>query len=234
MEPITHFMTGACLARAGFNRKAAYATVAMTLAAEAPDLDTLWSIGGPVAAFQHHRGITHTFLGLPFEAALIVGLLWIVHRFRMRRRGVVTSAPVRWGVLWWLALLALLSHLLLDYTNNYGLRPFFPFNPHWYAGSIVFIFEPIIFAALLAGLLLPVLFGLISSEVGARHNPFRGRGWAIAALLVMAAVWSWRTIEQQKGDPPRGDRGSLRRQRPQARLQMASSRCCASLQARTR
>ena len=37
MEPITHFMTGAVLARSGFNRKAAYATVAMTLAAEAPD-----------------------------------------------------------------------------------------------------------------------------------------------------------------------------------------------------
>jgi len=67
MEPITHFLTGACLARAGFNRKAAYATLAMTLAAEAPDLDTLWSAGGPVAAVQHHRGITHTLVGLPFE-----------------------------------------------------------------------------------------------------------------------------------------------------------------------
>jgi len=39
MEPITHLMTGAVLSRAGFNRKAAYATVAMTIAAEAPDLD---------------------------------------------------------------------------------------------------------------------------------------------------------------------------------------------------
>ena len=39
MDPITHFMTGACLARAGCNRKAAYATLAMTLAAEAPDLE---------------------------------------------------------------------------------------------------------------------------------------------------------------------------------------------------
>ena len=48
MEPITHLMTGACLARAGFNRKAAYATLAMTLAAEAPDLDMLWAAGGPV------------------------------------------------------------------------------------------------------------------------------------------------------------------------------------------
>ena len=67
MEPVTHLMTGACLARAGFNRKAAYATVAMTLAAELPDLDTLWSFDGPIAGFQHHRGITHTLVGVPFE-----------------------------------------------------------------------------------------------------------------------------------------------------------------------
>ena len=39
LEPITHFLTGAVLARAGFNRKTALATATMTLAAEAPDLD---------------------------------------------------------------------------------------------------------------------------------------------------------------------------------------------------
>src|SRR5271154_2740342 len=91
MEPVTHFMTGACLARAGFNRKAAYATLAMTLAAEAPDLDTLWSAGGPVAAFQHHRGITHTFVGLPFEGLVVIGAVWLVHRWRARR-GQVRAA----------------------------------------------------------------------------------------------------------------------------------------------
>src|ERR1700678_1187448 len=107
MEPITHLMTGACLARAGFNRKAAYATLAMTLAAEAPDLDTLWSAGGPIAAFQHHRGITHTFLGLPFEGAIVVGAVYLYHRWRLRRArkqpatgnlppATLTAAPVRW------------------------------------------------------------------------------------------------------------------------------------------
>jgi inner membrane protein len=65
MEPVTHFLTGAVLSRAGFNRRTAYATLAMTLAAEAPDLDVLWAIRGPVASFQHHRGITHTFLRRP-------------------------------------------------------------------------------------------------------------------------------------------------------------------------
>ncbi len=87
-------MTGACLARAGFNRKAAYATLAMTLAAEAPDLDTLWSIDGPIAAFQHHRGWTHTFLGLPFEAAFIVGAVWLFHRWRTRN-AIPPSRPAR-------------------------------------------------------------------------------------------------------------------------------------------
>ena len=86
MEPMTHLMTGACLARAGFNRKAAYATLAMTLAAEAPDLDVLWSADGPVAAFQHHRGITHTLVGLPFDGLVVLGAAWLFHRWRVRRR----------------------------------------------------------------------------------------------------------------------------------------------------
>ncbi len=206
MEPITHLMTGACLARAGFNRKAAYATVVMVLAAEAPDLDTLWSIDGPVAAFQHHRGWTHTFLGIPFEAAIVVGGVWLWHRWRSRRSSATQpphhhakrSAPVRWGLLYGFALIALLSHLLLDWTNNYGLRPFFPFNPRWYSGSFVFIFEPVMFVLLLIGLVAPSLFGLINSEVGVRKTPFRGRGWAIFALVGVVALWGWRAFEHEK------------------------------------
>jgi inner membrane protein len=200
MEPITHLMTGACLARAGFNRKAAYATVAMTLAAEAPDLDSLWSIDGPIAAFQHHRGWTHTFLGLPFEAAIIVGVVWLFHRWRTRRAspGKSPHAPIRWGLLYCFSLIALLSHLLLDWTNNYGLRPFFPFNPRWYAGSFVFIFEPVLFLILLIALVAPSLFGLISSEVGARKPVFRGKGWAIAALLATVTLWAVRFVQHQK------------------------------------
>ncbi len=214
MDPFTHLMTGACLARAGFNRKAAYATLAMTLAADAPDLDTLWAAGGPVAAFQHHRGITHTFLGLPFEGLAVVGVVWLVHRWRLRRAAIqpspaavaldstdetltrpLTAAPVRWGLLYGFVLIALLSHLLLDWTNNYGLRPFFPFDRHWYAGSFVFIFEPVLWGVLLVALIAPSLFSLISSEVGVRRTAFRGRSWAICALIAMAALWGWRWVE---------------------------------------
>ncbi len=201
MEPLTHLMTGACMARAGLNRKAAYATLTMTLAAEMPDLDTVFGVvgphAGPVAALEHHRGITHTFVGLPVEAALLIGVIWILHRWRVRR-GKTTVAPVRWGLLYLFALLALLSHLLLDWTNNYGVRPFFPFDAHWYAGSLVFIFEPVLFVALLLALVMPWFFGLIGSEVGARRERFRGRGWAIVALTVMVGLWGLRWVEHDE------------------------------------
>ena len=107
----------------------------------------------------------------------------------------LTAAPVRWGLLYGFALLAALSHILLDFANNYGVRPFFPFNPRWYAGSFVFIFEPVMFAALLVALVAPSLFGLIGSEVGARKPAFRGRAWAISALALIAVLWGWRWIE---------------------------------------
>jgi inner membrane protein len=219
MEPVTHILTGACLARTGFNRRAAYATLTMAVAAQFPDIDTLWSLRGAVESLQHHRGITHTFIGVPFEALVIVGAVWGLHRWRSARAArhaaaeratseatptparpqpPLTVAPVRWGLLYLFALVALLSHLLLDFTNNYGLRPFFPFNDHWYAASFVFIFDPAIFLLLLAALLGPALLRLVNAEIGARAENFRGRRWAIAALIGVVLLWGLRAFEHQR------------------------------------
>src|ERR1700751_4842797 len=82
MEPITHFLTGACIGRAGLNRKTAYATLAAVMAAEAADLDVLWGFAGPVEELKHHRGITHTFIAVPFVAAAALGVTWLHHRWR--------------------------------------------------------------------------------------------------------------------------------------------------------
>lgn len=216
MEPVTHVLTGACLARTGLNRRAAYTTLAMAIAAEFPDIDTLWSLRGPVAGFTHHRGITHTFVGLPFEAALIVAAIYAIHRWREKRYAQyipskpsegddhvailrpLTEAPVRWGLLYGFALLALLSHLLLDFTNNYGLRPFFPFNAHWYAASIVFIFDPLIFLLLLLALILPAVFALVHRELSRRRQPFRPRWWSAAALMLIVCLWTLRYVEHER------------------------------------
>jgi inner membrane protein len=99
------------------------------------------------------------------------------------------------GWLYLAALVAALSHLLLDWTNNYGLRPFFPFNPRWYAGSFVFIAEPVVWALLFLAMFMPWMLGLVGGEIGARKPQFRGRGWAIFALCGMVLLGCWRWAE---------------------------------------
>ena len=210
MEPVTHFLTGACIGRAGFNRKTAYATLAAVLAAEAADLDVLWGFAGPVEGLKHHRGITHTFWAVPVVAGAVAGALWLLDRgLKARRRNVagapfLSSAdekggsgrqPIHWGWLYLTACVAALSHLLLDWTNNYGVRPFFPFNPRWYAGSFMFIAEPVMWALLFVALFMPWVLGLADREIGARKQRFRGRGWAIFALSAMLVLGCWRWAE---------------------------------------
>jgi inner membrane protein len=210
MEPVTHFLTGACIGRAGLNRKTAYATLVAVLAAEAGDIDILWGLGGPVEELKHHRGITHTLIAAPVVAAATVGMVWLYDRWRTTRRLRKTSAlahdsktlqrpspqKIHWGWLYLTAIISALSHLLLDWTNNYGLRPFFPFNPRWYAGSLVFIAEPVMWVLLGSAIIIPALLGLVGGEIGARRPAFRGRGWAIFALTGIVLLWGWRRAEQ--------------------------------------
>ena len=201
MEPVTHFLTGACMSRAGFNRKSALATLTMVLAAEAADLDVVWLIKGPVASFHHHRGITHSFVGAPFVAAATVGFIWLLCRWRKSDdtlRILRSKLPVRWGYLYWLALIAALSHILLDYTTAYGIRMLAPFNWRWYSWDIVFIVDPLLLVVLIAGLTLPSLFGLVNEEIGARCKGPQGRGWAIFALTCMVLVWAYRDYQHRR------------------------------------
>lgn len=201
MEPVTHMLTGACLSRAlGFPRRARHATLACVIAAELPDADYVYRLGGPITYFQHHRGWTHAFWSLPLQALFVVGLMYVwgyarkawTRRGGRRRRSQQEPPPMRPGLLWGMALLALLSHILLDWTNNYGVRPFAPWNPRWYAGELVFIVEPVLLLLLALALLLPLVFSLTDSEIGVKRPRYRGQGLAVAALLAIAGLWVWR------------------------------------------
>jgi len=246
MEPVTHFLTGACIGRAGFNRKTAYATLAAALAAEAADMDVFWGFAGPVDELKHHRGITHTFWAIPVIAAVIVGMVWLIDLIRRNRhsrapspptefvpssssgpadeRGGIGRAqritiyeadlaparkkraaprapgqqPIRWGWLYLTTFIAASTHILLDWTNNYGVRPFFPFNPRWYAGSFMFIAEPVIWGLFFLAFFMPWVLGLADREMGVRRQRFRGRGWAIFALAAITALGCWRWSEHAR------------------------------------
>ncbi|HLZ43453.1 MAG TPA: metal-dependent hydrolase [Candidatus Sulfotelmatobacter sp.] len=205
MEPITHFLTGACMGRAGLNRKTALATLTLTLAAEAPDLDILSRIGGPAFGFAHHRGFTHSFLGTPIDAIFVVGFVYLIWRLRGRKTAD-PNLPPRWGLLFFYACLAGLSHLLLDFTNNYGVRPFWPFSEKWYSWDIVFIVEPVMLVLLFLGLVVPSLFSLIDKEIGARARGPRGRLAASLALIGVVLMWGVRDYEHRRAVNALNDR----------------------------
>ena len=189
LEPITHFLTGAVLARAGFNRKTALATATMTLAAEAPDLDVFSRFHGPVFGFAHHRGFTHSFLGVFLVSAVVVGFMYLVWLLRGRRTNI-PDLPPRWGLLFCFAYIAGLTHILLDFTNNYGVRPFWPFWEKWYSWDIVFIIEPVLYILLILGLIIPGLFFF-------KQPKPRGRIAARVALLGMIALYAFRDHEHR-------------------------------------
>jgi inner membrane protein len=197
LEPVTHFLTGACLGRAGLNRTTALATLTLTLAAEAPDLDVVFYAGGSVTGFAHHRGFTHSFLGAPIVAAVVVAGVYGIYRW-MLARGRPTRTLPNWKLLYAYAILANFVHIFQDYTNNYGVRPFWPVSERWYSWDIVFILDPVMLLAMFAALVGPGILALISEEVGERRPAFRGRGAAIAALVCVAGLIFVRGIEHRR------------------------------------
>jgi inner membrane protein len=184
------------MARAGMNRKTALATATVTLAAEAPDLDILGNFKGPVFGFAHHRGFTHSILGSALMAALVVGFIYLI--WRLRGRPIKDpKRPPRWGWLFFFAYLAGLCHILLDFTNNYGVRPFWPFSEKWYSWDIVFIADPVLWALLIGGLIVPWFFGLIDSDIGVHQRAPRGRWAATLALIGVVAWWGLRDYQHR-------------------------------------
>ena len=186
------------MGRAGLNRKTALATLTLTLSSEAADLDVIGGFWGRAFAFEHHRGFTHSFLGAPIVAVVVVAFVYLVWRLRGRKTKY-PDLPPRWGLLFFYACLGGLVHILLDFTNNYGVRPFWPFSAKWYSWDIVFIIEPLILVLLILGLLVPSLFSLIDKEVGAGSSRVpRGRVSATVALIGVVLVWAVRDYEHRR------------------------------------
>lgn len=196
------------MARTGLNRTSGLATAVLTIAAEFPDVDVAINLfAGPVSGFQHHRGITHSFVAVPFNAAIVLLIVWLWRKWRPPKPLPPRApdddhipppppTPPRWGLLFFYGCLGSLSHILLDYTTAYGVRPFEPFSWRWYHWDIVSIVEPLLLLALAAGLAMPWLFALIQEEIGARKS--RGRAGAALALIFMVALWGMRDFYHRR------------------------------------
>lgn len=193
MDNITHTLTGLAISQAGFNRKTRYATIAIVIGANLPDIDIISALGGATTYLKYHRGATHSILGITVLAvALWAFFYWLNRKFPQKKKRIPFNAKWLFLGCW----TATASHLLLDLTNSYGVRVFWPFSNHWYAWDLESIVDPLLLILLIAALSLPVLFRLVSEEMGARKSGFQAG--AITALCLMGALWSVRWFAHQR------------------------------------
>lgn len=197
MDPVTHVLAGACIARAGLNRKTALATLAVIMAAEAPDLDVLARLKGPVSGFVHDRGFTHSFAGVFLVSAAVVCFIYLVRRFG-GRWGEAPNQALRWGWLLCFSYLGGLSHILLDFTDNYAVRPYWPFSDRWYSWDITCTTDPLVTVFLFGGLLLSLFAGLMAKEFSPAIKTPRGRLAASLALIGVFGICGLRDHEHRR------------------------------------
>ena len=107
------------------------------IAANLPDIDLAYSriTPPPIGYLLHHRGHTHTVVGLIALMLVLVCAYWFFPSVRKMR----LIGRLRF---WLLIAIALASHLALDALNSYGVHPFYPFDNTWYFGDSLFILEP--------------------------------------------------------------------------------------------
>jgi inner membrane protein len=174
LDNLTHTAIGLFLSRAGLNRLTPYATPILLLAANAPDIDIVTLAGGSLSYLHYHRHLTHSLIAMPAMALLCVAVVRLVAR-----------KPIRWVGAFLAALLGVASHLLLDWTNTYGVRLLLPFSARWLRLDLVNVFDLWIWAALLIAVAAPFLGRLVGSEIasGSGRTPHHGRGFAWFALL---------------------------------------------------
>jgi len=189
MDPLTHTATGLFLSRAGLHRLTPRATPILLLAANAPDIDIVAATGGALNYLHYHRHLTHSLVAAPVMAIAPVILVW-----------AVTRGALRWPGAFVAALAAVASHLLLDWTNVYGIRLLLPFSSTWLRLDLTPIVDLAIWGAFLVCLVGPFLARLVTSEItsGKPHKKHHGRGFAWLALAFLLLYNGGRGVLQTR------------------------------------
>lgn len=134
MDPITHGIIGLGMATlSGQPISLENPIVAgMTLGAMAPDLDIVVKYWGNYQYLKHHRGISHSIIGLiGISLGISFGLTLIYKESKFINL-----------FLW--VLLGSMSHTFFDILNSYGVRPFLPFSNKKLTSGILMLYDPFI------------------------------------------------------------------------------------------
>lgn len=195
MDNVTHSLAGLLLAESAVRLRArrsgeepsprfrVVAALSSMIAANLPDADLFYTGVGRdrLTYLLHHRGHTHTVV----IAVLGAALLWLAASLALRPRARAEPARDEARLLFGLLLVSTLSHLALDWTNSYGVHPFWPLDNRWRYGDAVFIVEPWFWV-----IAVPALFAATTRRVA--------QG-LLAAVLLAGLALSWRVPQVMTG-----------------------------------
>jgi inner membrane protein len=176
VDNLTHSLVGLASAKAGLGRLSPYATSVCVVSANIADADVVALVfGDRWTLLHHHRGITHSILGTIAIGFLVPLVAFAAERVivKVRKR----SPRIRLRGLLVASLIAAATHPLLDWANNYGVRPLLPWSGRWFYGDLVFIVDPYIW--LLLGV---VVFPLTS------NSKLKVIGWSVLGLGITTFI----------------------------------------------
>ena len=188
MDTITHGIVGALIGKGFFSeRNGRVATFAATAGAMFPDVDVVQEIfsSDPLAIVRYHRAITHSFVALPFFAALLAWLTRAGFAFAKKRWGLRDWDPPSWGILFIIYAIAIASHIFLDvddFLRHAHLVSAIAANAS--AWDLLFIID----FSFTAIVLLPQIAAWIYSE----RSKMSARATAMWVLFSLCAFGAWK------------------------------------------
>ena len=185
MDPGTHALASLALARGFFPRRSWSFVLAVLLAGTFADLDLLSLLFGPGAYLSGRNTLTHSLLGTFLIIAIAASCaFWFRgEQGPPQKAGPAGASEFRTILL--ATSLAAILHIAMDLATPSGIAIFWPFRQTRFAWDYLTSTDPWILAILVAGLLLPELFALVSSEIGAKAKAPRGRNGALIALALI-------------------------------------------------
>ena len=192
MDPITHGLAGAVIARAGFSRSLEkWGSVTGVLVALSPDADYILRLFGEEIFLRYHRGITHSLIFLP-----VYSLFWALLFQRL-------SGTRRFLYFYLLCFFSLLSHILLDLMTSFGTMALVPITDQRLSWDLVFIVDLYFTGILLIPILLACLFKRYKRVLGVLSLSLLASYVGLCILNHNHALSETHRLIEEKGLHPR-------------------------------
>jgi len=177
MDILTHGLIGATLSGLFLKRvDPTIATITLISSSVIPDIDYVVRFWGMTSYLKHHRGITHSILGVIALSLILASIVKVFSR-----------STSYWTILL-LCFVGSFVHLFFDLTNSYGTQILMPFTKHRYHLDWLMLIDfPIIFL-LIAGLIAAWIKRPYSFQI------------ASIVLVVIALYIGFRAVIQAKAE----------------------------------